>query len=171
MCDTWPSRPLGENVFSSRQTTTFLIWSTTSLPSKSNHGFQNRLLGQQGVKSYVKLEARVITNCVSEAKCSLRAGGSQSRACAILAWGQEGRAPHHFPKHLVATQYQGQSWSRRKPGTICCVRLEPTLETCSDAAPPPPLLCQAKIHSGTVSSCSHDVLPALKFTAWLKFVL
>lgn len=113
MCDTWPRRPLGENVFSSRQTTTFLIWSTTSLPSKSNHGFQNRLLGQQGVKSYVKLEARVITNCVSEAKCSLRAGGSQSRGCAILAWGQEGRAPHHFPKHPVATQYQGESWSRR----------------------------------------------------------
>lgn len=85
-CDNWPRKLLGENVFSSRQTTNFLLWSTTLLPSKSNQGFQSRLLDQQGVKSCVKLEARVITNCVSEAKCSCRGGGSEARAGVRLAW-------------------------------------------------------------------------------------
>lgn len=54
----------------------------------------------------MKIEARVITHCVSEAKCSFRGGGSQSRACVRLAWGQAGRAPHHVPQHPVATQGQ-----------------------------------------------------------------
>lgn len=129
-CDNWPRKLLGENAFGSRQTTTFLIWSSALLPSKSNHGFKKRLLDQQGVKSYVRLGARVITNSVSEAKCSFRGGGSSSRACVRLACGQEGRAPPHVPQHPAATQHQGQPWGRRKPGALCWVRLEPVLETC-----------------------------------------
>lgn len=106
-------------------------------------GLRRVKLDQQGVKSYVKLGARVTTNSVSEAKCSFRGGGSSSRACVRLACGQEGRAPPHVPQHPAATQHQGQPWGRRKPGALCWVRLE-----CVGDMPSAPmlllLLCSVK---------------------------
>lgn len=170
--DNRPSKLLGENAFSSRQTTTFLIWSAALLPLKSNHGFKNRLLDHQGVKGYVKLEARVITT-VSVKLNAISEGQVHSQE---LLWGlpevKEDKLYTTFPSTLLplSTRDSQEAEGSQEPFPEWGWSLSWRHAQCPNA-PPSLLLCQAKIHSGTISSCSHDVLLALKFTAWLKLVL